>query len=149
MRKMLFILLLGIFAFVTVIAQKIDRKIIYFDFGKYELRPESIQILDSIYYRMTASATDTLYLIGHTDSIGSDRYNEKLSSRRVNAVQEYLMNRGISQDRIKTKIYGETKPIAFNDSDEGRQLNRRVDILIKSGKKEFVCKYQLTSMMGK
>lgn len=69
---------------------------------------------------------------GHTDSTGSEAHNEQLSSRRANAVEVYLAGRGVERDRITAEGYGEAYPVASNASEDGRQLNRRVDILIKA-----------------
>ena len=65
---------------------------------------------------------------GHTDSIGSDAYNQRLSERRANAVRDYMVSRGIDAQRITTKGWGKSKPIASNKTKEGRARNRRVEI---------------------
>ena len=67
---------------------------------------------------------------GHTDSVGSDEYNMDLSIRRANSVRDLLVQRGVSISRIQTVGFGETMPIATNDTEAGRQLNRRVEIKI-------------------
>jgi outer membrane protein OmpA-like peptidoglycan-associated protein len=72
---------------------------------------------------------------GHTDSTGSDAHNQNLSVRRADAVMGYLVDRGISPARIRAKGYGETHPTATNETPEGRQLNRRVDLLLKAKEK--------------
>lgn len=69
---------------------------------------------------------------GHTDSTGSERHNQELSERRAQAVQNYLIGRGVDGTRITAIGYGETLPVASNDTDYGRQQNRRVDILLKA-----------------
>ena len=69
----------------------------------------------------------------HTDSNGSDEYNMKLSDNRARSVMEYILSKGISESRIQSKGYGETKPVAENDTDENRQLNRRVEFTITKG----------------
>ena len=66
---------------------------------------------------------------GHTDSIGSDAYNMKLSQRRAATVRDYMVENGISPSRIKTEAFGKTKPIASNKTAAGRAQNRRVDIV--------------------
>lgn len=67
-------------------------------------------------------------IAGHTDSIGSDEYNKQLSLARAQSVRDYLRRRGIDASRMKTEGYGKTRPMAPNESDEGRALNRRVEI---------------------
>ena len=69
---------------------------------------------------------------GHTDNKGSDEYNQKLSENRAKSVVDYLVEKGITQDQLIFKGYGETKPIASNDTDEGQQLNRRIEFEILS-----------------
>jgi OOP family OmpA-OmpF porin len=66
---------------------------------------------------------------GHTDSVGSHGYNMKLSQRRADAVRDYMVQQGISASRIETAAYGETRPVASNDTAAGRAQNRRVDIV--------------------
>jgi len=66
----------------------------------------------------------------HTDSYGSDEYNVKLSANRARSVMDYIISRGVSPSRIRSEGYGETKPVAPNDTPENRQLNRRVEFTI-------------------
>ena len=66
----------------------------------------------------------------HTDAKGSDEYNFKLSDNRARSVMEYIISKGIDASRITSKGYGESKPVATNETDEGRQLNRRVEFTI-------------------
>ena len=72
----------------------------------------------------------TVDIAGHTDSTGPDAYNLGLSKRRAEAVYNYLVEQGVSQDRIQVKYYGETQPKASNDTLEGRRENRRVEFII-------------------
>jgi outer membrane protein OmpA-like peptidoglycan-associated protein len=67
---------------------------------------------------------------GHTDSTGSDAYNQALSERRARAVADYLTSRGVSYSRIRSQGFGETQPVASNDTEAGRSANRRVEIKI-------------------
>ncbi len=69
---------------------------------------------------------------GHTDAVGSETYNQELSERRAKAVMNYLIAQGIDGHRITSVGYGETEPVASNDSEVGRQANRRVDLLLKA-----------------
>ena len=72
----------------------------------------------------------SIELGAHTDSKGSDEYNIKLSHNRANSVMQYILSKGISPERVSFKGYGETVPVATNETDEGRQLNRRVEFKI-------------------
>jgi outer membrane protein OmpA-like peptidoglycan-associated protein len=143
MSKYIFTLILIVFSVRGVFAQKIERKIVYFDFNKTSVIDAYQATLDSISRKMLSSPNDTLYLIGHTDNIGSENYNRQLSQARVEAVTRYLVSKGINAERINVKYYGKDYPVASNEDEVGRQLNRRVDILIKSPR--FVCKYELAN----
>lgn len=103
---------------------------IFFDFDKATLRPESKAELERIYQILIENPRMRIRIAGHTDSMGSDEYNQKLSENRAKAVYEYLIQRGISADRLSYIGYGESRPIDTNDTDEGRQNNRRVEIEI-------------------
>ena len=67
---------------------------------------------------------------GHTDSVGSDMYNQTLSEERANAVREYLVGQGVPADSITSKGFGKTSPVATNDTAQGRQQNRRVELVV-------------------
>jgi outer membrane protein OmpA-like peptidoglycan-associated protein len=99
---------------------------VLFDFDKSELRPESITELERVLKFMNDVPFATTKVDGHTDSIGTEAYNQALSDRRSKAVFDYLSSRGIDPARMKSQGFGETQPIAPNDTAEGRQLNRRV-----------------------
>jgi OOP family OmpA-OmpF porin len=99
-----------------------------FDFNKATLTAEGRAHVDHAMSVMKESPTMNVVVEGHTDSIGSDAYNMKLSQRRADTVREYMISHGISGSRIKTEAYGKTKPIASNKTAEGRAQNRRVDI---------------------
>ena len=104
---------------------------IFFDYNKWDLRPESSNELDRLAEVLDANPTMKVEVAGHTDSRGSDAYNERLSDRRATAVFQYLITEhNISKDRVTPKGYGEKKPIATNETEEGMQLNRRVEIVI-------------------
>ena len=102
---------------------------IFFDLGKATLKDESMPSLDLLYEILVKNAID-IELGGHTDSIGSDESNLKLSQERVNSVMNYLVNKGIANNRIVAVGYGEDKPVASNTTDEGRAQNRRVEVKI-------------------
>ena len=103
---------------------------IFFDFNKSELKPESYPELDRLYNYLKDNSDIKVEISGHTDNIGTDEYNLNLSQERANTVKEYLVSKGISSERIVSKGYGKTRPVAGNDTDEGRQLNRRVEFKI-------------------
>ncbi|GAB4036254.1 OmpA family protein [Spirosoma jeollabukense] len=103
---------------------------IFFDTGKSELRPESAPELDRLVITLNEFPKMTIEMRGHTDNTGSNEINNKLSQDRADAVREYFISKGIEPDRIASKGFGETKPVATNDSEEGRQKNRRVEFVI-------------------
>ncbi|MCX8122668.1 MAG: PQQ-binding-like beta-propeller repeat protein [Spirochaetes bacterium] len=105
---------------------------IHFDFDKWYIRKDSINILDKLVEMMKVNPHLKVEVWGHTDSIGDDLYNQKLSEKRADAVCEYIIKHGISPERISAKGFGETKPIASNDTKEGRQKNRRTEFYFKS-----------------
>jgi len=102
-----------------------------FDFNKATLKPEGKKILDGAVKTMKDNPTMKVTIEGHTDSVGSDSYNQKLSERRAESAKDYLVSGGISAGRISTVGYGETKPVASNATEAGRAENRRVDLMPK------------------
>lgn len=103
---------------------------IFFATGKATLRDESFGELNRIAISMEENKTLSIELGGHTDNTGSAEFNIDLSQKRADAVREYLIGKGIEPDRIASKGYGETKPVAKNDTPEGQQQNRRVEFKI-------------------
>jgi len=101
----------------------------YFDFDKATLKPAGKERIDTDVVRPMKEHPELRTLVeGHTDSIGSDAYNQRLSERRAQAVADYMEAQGISPSRITTKGWGKSKPIADNKTKQGRAQNRRVEI---------------------
>ena len=103
---------------------------IFFDFNKATLRPESVAELDRLNKLMNDTPTLKIEISGHTDNIGSASVNQKLSENRAKAVVDYLVDKGVAKDRLDYKGYGFTQPVATNDTEEGRQQNRRTEFKI-------------------
>jgi OOP family OmpA-OmpF porin len=102
-----------------------------FDFDKSVLRPDGRKAIDDALAKLRGVDLEMVIATGHTDSIGSDRYNQRLSERRAAAVKDYLVSKGIPAAKITTIGKGESQPVATNKTAEGRQKNRRVDIEFK------------------
>ena len=105
----------------------------FFDFDKSTLKPEGRQLLDQVAQQAQGIDLETIIAVGHTDSIGSDAYNQKLSERRAASVKAYLVSKGIDPNRIYTE--GKKAPIASNKTAQGRAQNRRVEIEIVGSRK--------------
>jgi len=114
------------------VGQSIVLKNIFFDFDKATIRMESANELDRLIKLLTDNPTLKIELGSHTDNKGSDEYNQKLSQSRSQSVVTYLIGKGILTDRLVAKGYGETVAVATNDTEEGRQENRRTDFKILS-----------------
>jgi OOP family OmpA-OmpF porin len=101
----------------------------YFDFDESTLLPEARAKLDGVAQFMKDYPEVMVEIQGHTDSIGTEAYNMKLGQERAQAAANYLQAEGISASRMRTVSFGETRPIAPNDTREGRAQNRRVDLI--------------------
>lgn len=97
-----------------------------FDFDKSALRPAGKAALDELMSKLDGMNTEVMIAVGHTDSIGTDAYNQALSLRRAESVKEYMVSKGLDPARLYTEGKGETQPVADNSTAEGRQQNRRV-----------------------
>jgi OmpA-OmpF porin, OOP family len=100
----------------------------FFDFDKAVLKPEGKAKLDDLVGKVKGINLEVIIAVGHTDSVGADAYNQKLSVRRAEAVKAYLVSKGIETNRVYTEGKGEAQPVADNKTKEGRAKNRRVEI---------------------
>ena len=100
----------------------------FFDFDKSVLKPEGKAKLDDLIGKVKGINLEVVIAVGHTDSIGTDAYNQALSMRRSEAVKAYLVSNGIEKNRVYTEGKGEKQPVADNKTREGRAKNRRVEI---------------------
>jgi len=104
----------------------------YFDFDKSNLKPEGKDTLDQLVRDMgDLNSVAEIEVVGHTDSIGTEEYNEGLSERRAATVKNYLISKDVPADVIQTEGRGELEPVATNETREGRAQNRRVEITTK------------------
>jgi len=103
---------------------------IHFDFDKYNIKSEWAVVLDEGASTLMKRPNIRVIIEGHCDGIGTIPYNQKLSERRAHAVQQYFIKKGVKADRMKTIGYGKTRPKADNATDEGRAINRRVELKV-------------------
>ncbi len=104
---------------------------VLFDFDKSAIKPDGAKILDRLIAFLNENSDKKVELEGHTDSVGTEQYNQGLSERRTASVKDYLTKRGVDAGRISSRGFGETKPIADNKTAEGRAKNRRVEIKVR------------------
>ena len=104
---------------------------IFFEFNSAQLRPEANQLLDKVSAALASGELETFRfsIEGHTDDVGSPEYNENLSTDRAAAVENYLLAKGVPRNRLGVIGHGESAPVAPNDTEAGRQRNRRVEII--------------------
>ncbi len=118
---------------VTVTEKKIELKqTVYFDTNKASIKPVSFALLDDVASALKDHATLNVDIEGHTDSVGNDKKNLKLSQKRAESVKKYLVGRGVAADRMVPRGYGENVPITDNRTAAGRAQNRRVEFVITS-----------------
>ena len=103
---------------------------VFFDFDSSQLNPGAQRSLDQLAEVLKEHSDRNVTIEGFTDSVGDPNYNERLSQERAQAVRDALVERGVNPERIQTRGYGEQYPIASNDTEAGRQMNRRVEIII-------------------
>jgi OOP family OmpA-OmpF porin len=100
----------------------------FFDFDKSTLKPEAKTKLDDLVDKTKQINLEVIIAVGHTDSVGADAYNQKLSVRRAESIKTYLVSKGMEANRVYTEGKGEKQPVADNKTAEGRAKNRRVEI---------------------
>ena len=103
---------------------------VLFETGKYELKPEARERLAKVSGILLAYPTLKVAIEGHTDSVGSDDYNQRLSEQRAEAVRDYFVQQSVSADAVSAHGLGKAQPVASNDTSEGRQRNRRVELVL-------------------
>ncbi|MBI3784602.1 MAG: OmpA family protein [Deltaproteobacteria bacterium] len=111
--------------------KKIVLRSVHFDFDKSVIRADAVPVLNEAADTLKEEGGVAVIVEGHTDSKGSDAYNEKLSKRRADAVRQYLVKHGIPSNRITAEGFGESRPVASNDTDDGRAENRRVELRVE------------------
>lgn len=103
---------------------------IFFDYGKFDLKPESVTELDKVSRFLTDNPAIKIEISGHTDNVGTEESNQMLSEKRAGSVSDYLGSKGIAKTRIKSIGYGSKKPLVENDTEANRQINRRIEFRI-------------------
>ncbi len=105
---------------------------VLFDYDKWDIKPQYYSMMDENVRVLEMNPTLKVEIQGHTDSIASEEYNQTLSEKRAESAQAYFISKGISADRIPTRGFGELRPIATNDTPEGRAQNRRIELSVIS-----------------
>lgn len=111
--------------------QRIVLRGVNFDFNSFEIRPDARPVLDQAALLLNENPSVDVRVEGHTDSVGSDEYNQALSVQRAEAVYRYLVNRGVAPERFTVEGFGKSNPIASNETESGRAQNRRVELIPK------------------
>jgi len=121
---------------------------VVFDTGKADLKPGAERVIERLTALLKDNPERKVLVEGFTDNVGSDEYNRGLSERRANAVRNALVDRGVSPDRVEMRGYGESFPVASNDDAAGRQLNRRVEVVISDEHGMLPSRDSLSSVQG-
>jgi len=103
---------------------------VHFQFDRFNLRPDALKMLDDAVAKLQRNPNVRITIEGHCDSIGTTEYNLALGERRASSVRDYLANRGIAANRIRTISYGETMPVGNNNTAQGRAMNRRAHLVV-------------------
>ena len=103
---------------------------ITFAFNSSDVNSQFYSVLDKVAATLNEYNQTTVNVAGHTDSVGSDSYNQKLSEQRASSVARYLQSRGVANQRLQTAGYGESRPVDSNETESGRANNRRVEITL-------------------
>jgi outer membrane protein OmpA-like peptidoglycan-associated protein len=111
--------------------KKIVLRGVNFDFDKYNIRPDAVPILEQACKTLKEEPSIDVSCQGHTDSVGTEAYNQALSERRANSVRNWLIKCGIPASRLTSKGFGESNPVASNDTAEGRAQNRRTELVVQ------------------
>jgi peptidoglycan-associated lipoprotein len=114
----------------VVMREEIAFEDVHFDFDRFNLRPDALKILDDAAAKILANPDIRVTVEGHADSIGTQQYNLALGERRANSAREYLISRGVPAARLQTVSYGEDRPIADNNTAQGRAQNRRAHLVV-------------------
>jgi OmpA-OmpF porin, OOP family len=126
----------GLFTFTVEIEYEPSRVFVlenvYFDFAKSTLTTQSYPALNELVQLLKAEPNMHIEIAGHTDNVGSSEANLRLSQQRAESVRSYLISKGIDGKRVIARGYGDTMPIASNETDQGRQMNRRTEVKILS-----------------
>jgi outer membrane protein OmpA-like peptidoglycan-associated protein len=107
---------------------------ILFEFDSYALKPSTRENLMELAPTLIKYDDTDVLVLGHTDSTGPSDYNQNLSEKRAGSVNNFLVSQGVASNRLENEGYGETDPVATNETEEGRQLNRRVEVVIVANK---------------
>lgn len=102
-----------------------------FDFNRAEIKPAFRSSLEKLAQLLLKYDRTVVHVVGHTDSVGDENYNQRLSERRAESVADFLASYGVPRDRLRTEGRGEREPRATNATEAGRQLNRRVEVFVK------------------
>ncbi len=141
MNKAIFIFFALVFK-ANLFAQIQVNEVIYFDYDKSTLATQAAETLEKLYNKIQSNKVGSINITGHTDADGMENYNLDLAKARINTVFEYFKAKGVDEQQIRLQFYGESKPIAENKSEQGKKINRRVEIAfeIPNKKQEKITK---------